>query len=146
MDFPPVVPYNAEFFADYEQRFLEKLNEFGETAALEHMRTLFASRLGSAYEKTGFTKGNPKDFARCVGERDASVGLHVSFEVSDGKIVYRFHTDPFPGLRGEVEPEKLDATYMDFKVDFLLGSGWSYKTTKHIWRGDEYTEHVIEKK
>jgi hypothetical protein len=26
---------------------------------------------------------------------------------------------------------------------YLLGGGWSYKTTKHIWRGDSFTEHVI---
>jgi len=34
---------------------------------------------------------------------------------------------------------------MDFKVEYLLEKEWSYTTTKHLWDGNEYTEHVITK-
>ncbi len=146
MDFKPTVPYNTEFFSDYEQRFLKKLEEVGEAGALNYMKTLFASRLSPAYDKMGFTKGIPEDFARCVGERDASVGLHVEFpEVTEKRIVYRFHTDPFPGLKGKIDPELFDKTFLDFKVDYLLGN-WTYHFTKHMRRGDNLTEIIIEKK
>ena len=79
--------------------------------------------------------------------RDESVGLKVSFPtVEEDKIVYRFLTDPFPNLKNAVEAEKLDATYMAFKVSHLLGQGWSYKSTKHLWKNDMFTEHMIFRK
>ena len=49
-------------------------------------------------------------------------------------------------IKGEVEYHLLDSTYMDFKVNYLLGENWEYKTTKHIWLGDAYTEYFITKK
>jgi len=139
--------YNAAFFGTHEAYFLVLKDLKDEEFALDAVRRVMERNLGKSYAAMGFQKGEAADFARVVGERDASVGLHVEFPVvSDGKIVYQFHTDPFPGLKGRVAPEKLDATYMKFKVDFLLGSGWTYKTTKHLWNGDPFTEHVIEKK
>ena len=139
--------YNAAFFGTHEAYFLALKELKGEDFALNTMRHVMERNLGAAYRKMGFVVGNSHDFARVVGERDESVGLHVEFPVvTDEKIVYQFHTDPFPNLKGHVTPEKLDATYMKFKVSFLLGSEWSYKTTQHIWNDAPYTEHIIEKK
>ena len=139
--------YNKAFFGLYENWFLVLKEELGEAKALELFTKVMCFGLGKAYDSMGFKKGFAKEFARVVGARDDSVGLCVEFpEVSEKRIVYQFHTDPFPGLKGKVAPEKLDATYMQFKVDYLLGAGWSYKTTKHLWKGDKFTEHVITKK
>ncbi len=138
--------YNAAFFGAHERYFLVLKEVFGEQKALEIVTKVMEANLGKSYSSMGFEKCNPRDFARVVGERDKSVGLDVRFPVvSDSKIIYQFHTDPFPGLKGHVEPEKLDATYMRFKVEFLLGQGWTYRTTKHLWKGYAFTEHVIEK-
>ncbi len=136
---------NEAFFRAHERWFIQVKERYGEADALACMRSVMEYNLGNAYGD-GFAKGNPQDFARVVGERDASVGLTVKFPViSDNKIVYQFHTDPFPELRGHVSAENLDATYMKLKVHHLMGDGWSYTTTKHIWHGDDCTEHVIEK-
>ena len=139
--------YNAAFFGCHEAYFLILKGLKGGEFALDAIRRVMERNLGKAYTSSGFTKGDPKSFAKVVSKRDASVGLVVKFPVvSENKIVYQFHTDPFSGLKGCVAAEKLDATYMKFKVDFLLGSDWTYHTTKHLWKGDPYTEHVIEKK
>jgi hypothetical protein len=138
--------YNAAFFGAHEAYFLILKEMEGEEFALEAITKVMRHNLGKAYSSMGFRKGDPHEFARIVGERDKSVGLHVEFIISENKIIYQFHTDPFPGLKGHVSPEKLDATYMKFKISFLLGSGWHYRTTKHIWKGDSFTEHIIEKK
>ncbi len=141
-----MTPYNTTFFTTLENVFLVLKAEFGEARALALFRQILERGLRSAYDAAGFQQGSPEDFARVVGRRDAAVGLEVSFpEVFLKKIVYRFHTDPFPRLRGLVTPEKLDATYMEFKVSFLLGSEWTYTTTKHLWKGDSFTNHIIEK-
>ena len=50
--------------------------------------------------------------------------------LSSDRIVYQFYTDPFLGLRGHVAPEKLDAAYMKFKVDFLLGNAKTFSFKK----------------
>ena len=106
-----------------------------------------AKGLKKAYDAMGFKKGSVEDFARVLKARDESVGLHVEFpEVSKNKVVYRFYTDPFPNLKGKVNPKALGATYMDFKVNYLLGSEWKWKLTKHIWNGDPYIEYIITKK
>ncbi len=144
--FEPSVPYNAAFFGLYESVFLLLKEMKGEDEALNFMRLLFAAKLKAAYDSMGFRKGSPEDFARCVGERDKGVGLKVSFLILSDKIIYRFHTDPFPGLKNRADAAKFDSTYMDFKVSFLLGDDWTYKTTRHIWNGDKFTEHVIMKK
>ncbi len=139
---------NELFFRLYEITFLVNREdpEVGEEKALELMAKYFETGLKRAYDDMGFRKGDAREFARIVGARDRSVGLDVRFPVvTKDKIVYQFHDDPFPGLKGEVEPEKLDATYMAFKVRYLLGDDWGYTTTKHIWK-DGHTEHVIEKK
>ena len=141
-----LMKYNAAFFGTHEAYFLILKEQEGEEFALDAIRRVMERNLGKSYKAVGFAKGNPKDFAKVVGKRDASVGLIVKFPVvSENKIVYQFHIDPFPGLKGHVAAEKLDATYMKFKVAFLLGK-WTYRTTKHLWKGDKYTEHVIEKK
>ncbi len=139
--------YNRAFFGLYENIFLVLKEEFGEERALQLFTKVMHKGLKKAYDSSGFQKGSAKHFAKVVGERDASVGLKVSFPVvEENKIVYRFLTDPFPGLKQAVEPEKLDAAYMGFKVAYLLGEEWNYKTTKHLWKGDEFTEHEIFRK
>lgn len=135
--------YNAAFFGLFENTFKLLKKEFGEEKALDLFAKLMATGLGKAYGDN-FIKGQPKEFARVVSERDKMVGLHVEFPQADDKtIIYQFHDDPFPNLKGEVDAEKLDKTYIDFKINYLLGDGWHYHTTKHLWWGDKYTEHVI---
>lgn len=136
--------YNAAFFGLYENVFLVLKQAFGEERALGLFRKIMEKGLKKAYDTSGFEKGNPQDFVRVVGERDINVGLRVEFpEITEDRVVYQFHTDPFPNLKEHVDPERLDDTYMAFKVRYLLGENWKYKTTKHIWKGDKFTEHVI---
>lgn len=140
---------NDAFFNLYQITFLVNKERHGEEEALTLMSKYLEAGLKKSYDSAEppFQKGNPQDFARVVKARDEGVGLRVEFPaITDNRIVYQFHTDPFPDLKGEVEAGKLDATYMAFKVSYLLGEGWSYTTTKHKWKGNEFTEHVIERK
>jgi len=137
--------YNAAFFGTHESYFLVLKEKYGEEAALEIFREVMERKLKKAYDEMKFTKGDPEDFARVVGERDRSVGLEVEFpEVRENRIVYQFHTDPFPNLKGKIDWKRLVDTYMAFKVRYLLGDDWSYTTTKHVWEAD-CTEHIISK-
>ena len=139
--------YNKAFFGLYENTFLVLKQNFGEEKALELFRQIIEKGLKKAYDEMSFKKGNPHDFARVVSERDKNVGLHIEFPIiTENKIVYRFYTDPFPNLKGHIDPNKLYNTYMAFKVRYLLGKNWNYKTTKHIWSGNDFTEHIISKK
>lgn len=139
--------YNSAFFSVYENLYMVLKENLGEDKALELFRQIMDRGLKKAYDAAGFVKGEPQEFVRVVSARDQSVGLCVEFpEVRKDKIVYQFHIDPFPGLKGNVDPHKLDDTYMAFKIKYLLGDNWTYKTTKHIWKGELYTEHVISKK
>jgi len=142
------VDYNAAFFKSVENSFLILKDWEGEDYALKFLAKLMETSLGSAYAGMGAKRGGgPAEFRRCVGERDASVGLKVSFEdLGQNSFAYRFHTDPFPGLKGKVDARRLDAAYMKFKVAYLLGPEWSYSTPKHLWEGSAFTEHVIAKK
>jgi hypothetical protein len=140
---------NVAFFTFCQNMFLNLKNnpKVGEERALKLIGETLEMGLKESYDAMGFHKGNPQDFARVIRARDESVGLVVDFPlVTDDRIVYRFHTDPFPKLKDKVDPGKLDATYMAFKVRYLLGEVWSYTTSKHLWRGDDFTEHVIERK
>ncbi|MBI4176339.1 MAG: hypothetical protein HY518_03980 [Candidatus Aenigmarchaeota archaeon] len=137
---------NEAFFSLYENMFFVLKEELGEDRALDLFRNIVERGLKKSYDaaEPPFTKGYPQDFARVVGERDRKLGLDVRFPlVEDRKIVYQFHSDPFPRLKMHVSPENIDATYMRFKVSYLLGDGWGYRTTRHMWKGDGYTEHVI---
>ncbi len=139
-----MTPYNAAFFGLYQNVFLELREQFEDESALSFMRNLFSRALKPAYDSMGFEKGNPFDFARVVKERDDGVGLRVEFpKVSSTEIIYQFHTDPFPGLKGKVESKLLDDCYLAIKIDHILGSEWTYRTTKHFWKGDGFTEHII---
>jgi len=140
--------YKKELFESYKNEFLKEETKNGKEAALRHMRNLFYRKLKPAYDAMQFKKGDPYDFARVVSERDRSVGLEVSVKVaSPKKIIYIFYTDPFPfeELKKKATHREFDDCYMAFKLEYLLGSDWHYKTTKHVWDGDRYTEHVIEK-
>ena len=137
--------YNSAFFGLFENLFLCLKEEYGEDFALKLFRKIMAKGLGGAYGES-FEKGCPDEFARLVGDRDNNVGLRVSFPIIEkDKVVYQFHDDPFPGLKGKVKANELVDTYMNFKVKTILGQDWSYKITKHIWNGDECTEVIIVK-
>ncbi|MEW6295584.1 MAG: hypothetical protein AB1467_04795 [Candidatus Diapherotrites archaeon] len=135
--------YNKAFFGLYENLFLVLKKEFRVKKALKIFEKIITFGLKKTYDQSGFRKGNLSDFVRVVKARDNSVGLKVSVKVHSNKIIYRFFTDPFPGLKGKVSAEKLDATYMKFKVNYLLGPKWKYETTKHLWVKDHFTEHKI---
>lgn len=138
--------YNAAFFGLYENVFLTLKEKLGENEALSIFNELMYKGLSKSYGKIA-QKGNVEEFKKLVGERDNMVGLKVSFDdVTPNSITYRFHDDPFPNLKGHVDFEKLVATFIPFKIAYILGDDWTYKTTKHLWNGDEYTEHVITKK
>lgn len=137
--------YNAAFFGLFENVFLMLKKEFGESKALQLFAQLMETGLSKSYGDK-FEKGSPFEFERLVKERDNLVGLKVEFpSVTANEFTYRFYDDPFPNLKGKVEPHLLDACYMNFKIQYILGSDWSYKTTQHIWNGNDYTEHVIYK-
>lgn len=136
-------PRNNAFFSLFENFFLTLKKHYDEPTAISLFQEVMETGLGKAYG-TDFIKGNPNEFCRIVGERDNNVGLPVEFpEIDENKIVYQFHEDPFPGLKGHVASAKLDATYIPFKISYLLGDEWQYKTTKHFWNGDSYIEHVL---
>lgn len=135
---------NLAFFGLYENLFIVLKEEHGEEMALNIFRKVMEKGLKTAYDKMGFEKGNINDFVRVLTERDNSVGLRVEFpEITENKIVYQFYDDPFPRLKGRVEHEKLDDTFISFKIKHILDNNWKYKNTKHFWNGDEYTEYVI---
>ncbi len=138
--------YNASFFGLFENVFKLLKEEYGEARALELFTALMESGLSKSYG-TDFSKGHAKEFERMVAERDRLVGLRVEFPViSEDQLVYQFHDDPFPNLKGHVDSKKLDRCYMNFKVQYILGPEWDYQTTKHLWNGDAYTEHLIFKR
>lgn len=139
-------PRNAPFFNLYENITRLLLEEVGEKRTYELMRILYERGLSVSYG-TNFKKGDPKEFARVLSLHDDNVGLHVEFpEVTDKRIVYQMLDDPFPHLKGVVDPYKYDFCYMDFKINYVLGPDWTYTITKHLWNGDSCIEHVIVKK
>ena len=129
--------YNSAFFGLFENVFKLLKSEYGEEKALELFSKLMEAGLSKSYG-TSFEKGLPSEFERLVGERDQLVGLRVAFpKVTDDELVYQFHDDPFPNLKGLVNAKDLDRCYMNFKVQYLLGETWDYKTIRHIWNGDD---------
>lgn len=135
--------YNKPFFSLYENVFLELKERLGQDGAIEVFKSLMKKGLSASYGDD-YQKGKTEEFARLVGERDELVGLEVKFPVvEEDKLVYQFHTDPFPGLKGKVDSKDLDETYMNFKVKYILGDDWKFKTTKHLWEGAPFTEHEI---
>jgi len=147
---PKELEINTAFFGLAQNIYLETKLELGENIALDVLTWGLARGLKEAYQASGFkeeARGNPEEFKRLLTARDNAVGLRVLFpEVTENRIVYQFLDDPFPDLKGHVDPEKLATTYMDFKVSYLLGKEWSYHMTKHFWKGDNCIEYVIEKK
>jgi hypothetical protein len=138
--------YNSAFFSLYENVFLVLRKNFGEEKTLDLFSQIMEFGLKKSYDSAGFKKGDPKDFVKVVGSRDKKLGLVVKFPViNKDKIVYRFYTDPFPNLKGHVNSGKLAGTYMEFKMKYMLGKDWSYKMTKNIWKGNQFTEFVITK-
>lgn len=137
--------YNTAFFSLFENVFKLLKQEYGEEKSLELFTKLMATGLGQSYGNH-FKKGVLTEFERLVGERDKIVGLNVEFiNINENELIYQFHDDPFPNLKGHVDPYKLDRCYLTFKIEHILGSDWDYQTTKHLWKGDKYTEHLISK-
>ena len=138
--------YNEAFFKLFQDLYLTLKKNHGEKRALSDFSEVMITGLRQAYgaDKRGVST---EEFAMIVGKRDQTVGLEVSFkDVLSDSLIYQFHTDPFPGLKGEIASEQLDHTYMNFKVQYLLGEDWSYETTQHLWKGDKCTQHIIRKK
>jgi hypothetical protein len=136
--------YNFAFFGLYENFLQVMIDEIGLDRAMVIFTKTMEVGLKRSYDLYGFIKGNPESFSKVIKERDNFVGIKVSFpEVSQNKIVYRFHTDPFPNLKGIIDYSLLDKTYLSFKINYLLGEGWVYNTKKHIWLGDQYSEYII---
>ena len=135
--------YNAAFFGLFENVFKLLKSEYGEKKALDLFSKLMETGLSKSYG-VNFEKGVASEFERLVSARDKLVGLRVEFpKVTKDELVYQFHDDPFPNLKGLVSAKDLDRCYMSFKVKYILGENWDYKTVKHIWSGDKYTEHVL---
>lgn len=136
--------YNSAFFGLYENFFKVMSDELGLDRALAIFTKTMEMGLKKSYDLYGFVKGDPESFSRVIKERDNFVGINVEFpEILKNKIIYRFYTDPFPNLKGIVHYSLLDKTYLNFKINYLLGPEWVYNTNKHIWLGDKYSEHVI---
>ena len=139
--------YNKAFFNLYETTFLVLKKDLGYEKALEIFRQIIEKLLGDAFDSVGFKKGNTKEFERIVGERDRAVGLRVEFpQVTKNKIVYRDYDKIFPGLQGHMKLQDLVDVLIGFKVRHILGGGWECRINKHLWKGDKYTEYIIEKK
>jgi len=137
------VVYNKQFFSLYENIFLEIRDRYDSMTAVDVFTSLMCKGLKKAYG-SNFAKGNISDFIEIVSARDIDVGIDVEFKIiSNNRILYRFLNDPFPGLKHEVDSRLIDATYINFKVNYLLGESWDYKTNKHLWQGHDYTEHEI---
>lgn len=137
--------YNKAFFGLFENVFNLLKQEYGEEKALELFSELMMMGLSRSYGND-FKRGDLAEFERMVGERDRAVGLKVKFiKNAANELIYQFYDDPFPNLRGVVDSQKLDRCYMVFKIRYILGDEWSYRTTKHLWNGDQYTEHHIYK-
>lgn len=141
-----MMEYNALFFGLYELFFKVMKKEVGEQKALDIFRKVMEEGLTGAFG-TDFKKGSIDDFARIVGAVDAAVGLKVEVaKINDKEFYFRLHNDIFPNLKGLVTHDKVDAIYMPFKVNYMLGKDWDYKCTKHLWNGGSYTEfHVFKK-
>ena len=140
-----MITYNASFFGLFENMFILLKQEFGEEKALNLFTNLMEKGLRKSYG-TNFVKGDLAEFERLVGDRDLLVGLRVEFiRKSDKEMIYKFYDDPFPNLREQVDQKKLDKCYMAFKVNHILGDSWTYKTSKHLWQGDDCTEYLIYK-
>lgn len=138
--------YNALFFGLYELFFKVMKQELGEAKALDIFRKVMEAGLAPAFG-TDFKKGSIDEFARIVGGVDAAVGLKVEVvKVNENEFYFRLLNDIFPGLKGLVAHDKIDAIYMPFKVSHILGTGWGYRCTKHLWNNDPYIEFHIFKK
>jgi hypothetical protein len=137
--------YNTAFFSLLENTFITLKSRFDEDVAIDIFTEIMEKGLRDSYG-TSFIFRDTSEFVRLVSQRDASVGLKVEFPcIQTDKLVYRFYTDPMPRLNGIIDYFKLDAVYMNFKIGYILGNDWSFSTTKHIWLGDECSEHIIVK-
>jgi hypothetical protein len=137
--------YNIAFFKLYERFFLKLKEKLGEKG-IDLWKETMKDALVISYRESGAKKnGGINEFIKFVEERDKSVGLQVTFELTNDGFIYRFHNDPFPGLKGHIEWKTIVDSYLSVKRDFFLGEGWVYHTPKHIWDGDEYTEHIFKK-
>ena len=135
--------YNTAFFGLFENVFKLLKSEYGESKALVLFSKLMELGLSKSYGND-FKKGDPYEFMRIVSERDKLVGLHVEFPfISANQIIYQFHDDPFPNLKEVVNHVDLDTCYLNFKINYILGDDWSYRTIKHLWNCDGYTDHEI---
>ncbi len=141
-----IAPYNAAFFRLYETFYNVLHRDLG-SDGFRIWKQVLRDGLFLAYDSSGAKRlGGVEEFFKFVGERDAGVGLNVSFEKTADGFIYRFFTDPFPGLKGRIDWNDLVDSYLAPKTAYFLGPDWSYRTTKHRWDGAECTEHVFVRK
>ena len=140
------IVFNSPFFSLFENLYLVLKETYDEQQALVLFKRIMEKGLKKAYDSLDFKKGDPYSFQKVIAARDDSVGLIVSFpEVRETKIIYQICVDPFANLKGLVDHKLLDSTYINFKIEYLLGNKWGYNTTKHFWKGDRCIEFVIQK-
>ncbi len=140
--------YNAPLFNSMENSFIILSSWYGEHRALHFLSTLMSKNLGIVYKNAGAKDlSGPEGFKKYVIGTDSSMGIKSTFSVlGPEKFSYKLYTDIFPNLKGLVDPQKLDETFVKYKVHFFFGPEWSYSATKHIWKGDECTSYIIRKK
>jgi len=142
----PIAPYNIAFFRLYEAFYKVLTKELG-PQGFTLWKKVLRDGLFAAYDAAGAKKLSGADeFMKFVGSRDAGVGLKVDFEKTADGFIYRFYTDPFPGLKGLAAWSDIVESYLAPKTDYFLGPDWSFRTTKHLWDGADCTEHVFVRK
>ena len=134
---------NKPLFSLYETTFLVIKTNLGYDQALELFYEIVDNSLGNALNEYIFEKGNPKDFAKIMKKRDESVGNKVTFKVTNDKIIYRVHTNIMPNLRGHMSINDYANVLVGIKIKHLLGKGWVFKISKHLWKGDKFSEYII---
>jgi len=112
--------------------------------------------LFKGYDSQGATKrGGVDEFIKHVGKRDRDlVCIHVDFEkTNENKFIYRMYECPFLSSQKKLEnvgvkdcKEISTKGYLKAKIDYFLDKNWELRTTKCIWNGEDFCEHIFYKK
>jgi len=112
--------------------------------------------LFKGYDAQGAKRmGGVDEFIEHVGKRDNEfVCIPVDFEKADeNRFIYRMRVCPFLGARGRLKSigvrdckEISTEGYLKTKIEYFLGDAWKLQTTRCIWKGDKYCEHVFVKR
>lgn len=99
------------------------------------------------YVKCGAKPNSGQEaFVRFVSERDRALGLPVEFKKIKNGFIYRFYRCPFIQLKERYKDCKELSTngYLKAKRDFFIPE-YRCRTTKTIWEGAPYCEHIFER-